>query len=208
MSKSVDSLKQHVAAGESTDPDFIELEGAIDSAFHIGRELIEVGEPSRLDRSVVDVNELIGQLGGVLTRVLGPDVRLAFRFEAIEPIVQAEAVQLEWVFMNLASNSRDAMVNGGQFLIHTASVDRMMGTPPRKRRFVRVTVTDTGHGLFGDARTRAFDPFFSTKEGAPGLGLTSVAMIVRSFQGWLHIETASSGTSIHIHLPVLGRITG
>ena len=208
MSKSVDSLKQHVAAGESTDHDFIELEGAIDSAFHIGRELIEVGEPSRLDRSVVDVNELIGQLEGVLTRVLGPDVRLAFRFEAIEPIVQAEAVQLEWVFMNLAANSREAMLNGGQFLIHTASVDRMMGTPPRKRRFVRVTVTDTGHGLFGDARTRAFDPFFSTKEGAPGLGLTSVAMIVRSFQGWLHIETASSGTSIHIHLPVLGRITG
>jgi C4-dicarboxylate-specific signal transduction histidine kinase len=79
--------------------------------------------------------------------------------------------------------------------------------PARKQRFVRVTVTDTGHGLFGEARTRALDPFFSTMEGAPGLGLTSVAMIVRNFQGWLHIETDSSGTSIHIHLPALGPIT-
>ena len=207
MSNSVDSLKQRLAAGESTDDDFIELEGAIDSAFHISRELISVGEPSRLDRSVVDINELIAQLEGVLTRVLGPDVHLALRFEAIEPLVQAEAVQLEWVFLNLAGNSRDAMPNGGHFLIQTTSVDRVMGTPPRKRRFVRVTVTDSGHGLFGDARTRAFDPFFSTKEGGPGLGLTSVAMIVRSFQGWLHIETAPSGTSIHIHFPVLARIT-
>ena len=57
MSNSVDSLKQRLAAGESTDRDFIELEGAIDSAFHISRALIAVGEPSRLDRSVVDVNQ-------------------------------------------------------------------------------------------------------------------------------------------------------
>lgn len=207
MSKSLDSLKQRLAAGDSMDHDFIDLEGAIDSAFHISRELISVGEPSRLDRAVVDVNELVAQLERVLSRVLGPDIPLTLRLEALEPIVQAEAVQLEWVFLNLAANSRDAMPNGGTFLIHTATVDRVMGTPSRKRRFVRVTVTDTGQGLFGDARARAFDPFFSTKEGAPGLGLTSVAMIVRNFQGWLHIETAPSGTSIHIHFPVLGPIT-
>lgn len=207
MSKSFDSLKQRVAAGESTEDDFIELEGAIESAFHISRELMAVGEPSRLDRSVVDLNELVAQLERVLARVLGPEVRVAFRLEAIDPIVQAEAVQLEWMFLNLASNSRDAMPNGGSFLIHTATVDRVMGMPPRKRRFVRVTVTDSGPGLFGAARTRAFDPFFTTKEGASGLGLTSVATIVRSFQGWLHIESAASGTSIHIHFPVLGPIT-
>jgi len=207
MSKSVDSLRQRLAAGESTDHDFIELEGAIDSAFHISRELVAVGEPSRLDRSVVDVNELISQLVPVLSRVLGPDIRLAVRLEATEPIVQAEAVQLEWVFLNLAANSRDAMPNGGTFLIQTATVDRLMGAPSRKRRFIRVTVTDTGQGLFGDARTRAFDPFFSTKDGAAGLGLTSVAMIVRNFQGWLHIQSDQSGTSIHIHFPILGPIT-
>lgn len=207
MSNSVDSLKQRLAAGESTDRDFIELEGAIDSGFHISRELIAVGEPSRLDRSVVDVNELIAQLEGVLARVLGTNIRLELRLEAVDPLVQAEAVQLEWVFFNLASNSRDAMPNGGNFLVHTASVDRPVGTPSRMQRFVRVTVTDTGHGLFGDASTRAVDPFFSTKEGAPGLGLTSVAMIVRNVQGWLHIESDQSGTNIHIHLPALGPIT-
>jgi len=168
-----------------------------------------VGEPSpsRLDRAVVDVNELVAQLEGVLARVLGPQVRLTLRLEATAAIVQAEAVQLEWVFLNLAANSKDAMPNGGNVLVHTASVDRPVGTPSRMRRFVRVTVTDTGQGLFGDARTRAVDPFFSTKEGAAGLGLTSVAMIVRNYEGWLHIESDRSGTSIHIHLPALGPIT-
>ena len=155
MSNLADSLRQQVAAAESTERDFIELEGAIDSAFHISRELIAVGEPSRLDHAVVDVNELVAQLEGVLARVLGPQVRLTLRLEATAAIVQAEAVQLEWVFLNLAANSKDAMPNGGNFLVHTVSVDRPVGTPSRTQRFVRVTVTDTGHGLFGDARARA-----------------------------------------------------
>ena len=73
----------------------------------------------------------------------------------------------------------------------------------RTQRFVRITVKDTGDGLFGDARIRACDPFFSTRESGAGLGLTSVAMIVRGFQGWLHIESSESGTSIHISLPAL-----
>jgi len=203
MSMSVDSLRQRLASGESTDREFIELEGAIDSAFRIGRELIALGEPSPGVRSVVDINELVAQLEGVLTRVLGPEIRLTLRLEATNPIVQAEAVQLEWAFLNLAANSRDAMPNGGSFVVHTTSVDRTVGVPARTQRFIRITVSDTGRGLFGDARSRAFDPFFSTKDGGAGLGLTSVATIVRTFQGWLHIESDGSGTRLHIHLPVL-----
>ena len=203
MSNLADSLRQQVAAAESTERDFIELEGAIDSAFHISRELIAVGEPSRLDHAVVDVNELVAQLEGVLSRVLGPEIQVSLRLEALDAMVQAHAVQLEWVFLNLAANSREAMPDGGTLTIQTTAADRQVGAPPRSQRYVCVTVSDTGPGLFGDARTRAFEPFFSTKEGAAGLGLTSVAMIVRNFQGWLHIESDQSGTRIHIHLPIV-----
>jgi two-component system cell cycle sensor histidine kinase/response regulator CckA len=201
---SVDSLKQHLDAGESTEREFTELRGAIDSAFHISRELIALGKPPTLERATVDINELVARLEGVLTRVLGPDIRVSLELGADDAIVEADAVQLEWVFLNLAANSRDAMPDGGAFTIQTSSADRRVGTPPRTQRYVRVTITDTGHGLFGDARTRAFDPFFSTHEGAAGLGLTSVAMIVRGYQGWLHIESDHSGTRIHIHLPTPG----
>jgi C4-dicarboxylate-specific signal transduction histidine kinase len=203
MSMCTDSLRQRFAAADSADRDFIELEGAIDSAFHISRELIAIGQPPTMDRGVVDVNELIAQLEGVLARVLGPTVRLTMQLDAANPLVQADAVQLEWVLLNLAANSHDAMPNGGEFSIHTASIDRRVGTPAGMRRFIRVTITDSGHGLFGDAHTRAFEPFFSTRDGRAGLGLTSVAMIVRSVQGWLHIESERAGTSIHLYLPAL-----
>ena len=200
---SLDSLKQRLASGESADRELMELDGAIDSAFHIGRELVALGRPSAHAPAVVDVNEVASQLEGVLTRVLGPGIEISFQLEAADSLVEAEAVQLEWVFLNLAANSREAMPNGGKLTIRTVSLDRQIGVPPRLQRFVRLTVSDTGHGLFGDARLRAFDPFFSTREGASGLGLTSVAMIVRSFHGWLHIDSSDLGTGIHIHLPAL-----
>lgn len=200
---SLESLKQRLASGESAEREFIELDGAIDSAFHIGREMVMLGKPSALVPSVVDVNELVAQLEGVLARILGPDIQIVLQLDAVDPLVEAEAVQLEWVFLNLAANSREAMPNGGMFTVQTSSIDRQVGTSSRLQRVVRLTVTDTGHGLFGDARTRAFDPFFSTREGGTGLGLTSVAMIVRSFRGWLHIESTTTGTSVHMHFPSL-----
>jgi signal transduction histidine kinase len=203
MSMSVNSLKRRLAVGESPDREFMELEGAIDSAFQVSRELIGLGEPGAIERSIVDVNELVAQLEGVVRRVLGPDIRVSLRLEALDAMVQAHAVQLEWVFLNLAANSREAMPDGGTFTIQTTSADRQIGAPPRSQRYVCVTVSDTGQGLFGDARTRAFEPFFSAKDGAAGLGLTSVAMIVRNFQGWLHIESDPSGTRIHLHLPIV-----
>jgi signal transduction histidine kinase len=203
MSMSLESLKQRLASGESAEREFIELDGAIDSAFHIGREMVMLGKPSALVPSVVDVNELVAQLEGVLARILGPDIQIVLQLDAVDPLVEAEAVQLEWVFLNLAANSREAMANGGMFTVQTSSIDRQVGTSSRLQRVVRLTVTDTGHGLFGDARTRAFDPFFSTREGGTGLGLTSVAMIVRSFRGWLHIESTTTGTSVHMHFPSL-----
>jgi signal transduction histidine kinase len=203
MAKSVESLKGRIATGESTEREFIELEDAIDSAYHVSRELMALGRPATAERRVVDTNELVAQLEGVLSGVLGPKIDVSLVLEAPDAIVDAEAVQLEWVFLNLAANSREAMPDGGTFTIQTSSADRQIGAPPHTQRYVRVTISDTGHGLFGDARARAFEPFFSTKEGAAGLGLTSVAMIVRSFQGWLHIESDHTGTRIHLHLPTL-----
>ena len=203
MSMSVDSLKRRVAAGEPTDQEFIELEDAIESARHVSRELIAIGRPATIERPVVDVNDLVSQLEGVLTRVLGSKIDVTLWLEARDAVVEAEAVQLEWVFLNLAANSREAMPDGGTFTIQTSCADRQIGSPSRTQRYARVTISDTGHGLFGDARAHAFEPFFSTKKGAAGLGLTSVAMIVRNYQGWLHIESDHTGTRIHIHLPTL-----
>ena len=198
MATCVQSLRERSLPNAAAERDLIELDGAIDSAFHIARELITTDAESR-DGAVADVNEVILQLQGVLARVLGSQIHMTLRLEAVDALVEAETVQLEWVLLNLAANSRDAMPKGGLFEIRTASITRRHD----EVRYIRVTVTDTGPGFRDDVRARAFEPFVSTREGHAGLGLTSVAMIVRRFRGWVDIESDSAGTSVHIHLPAL-----
>ena len=106
---SLDSLKQRLA-GTSSSLEFIELEGAINSAFHISRELTAVGKPSASGPSVVDVNELAAQLEGVFERVLGAAIRTTLHLDAVDALVEAEAVQLEWVFLNLALITGSALI--------------------------------------------------------------------------------------------------
>jgi nitrogen-specific signal transduction histidine kinase len=117
--------------------------------------------------------------------------------------IAAEAVQLEWVLLNLAANSQGAMPNGGLLEIQTASVTRHIAEQARDVSSIRVTVTDTGHGLSADVYARAFEPFVGTREDRAGLGLTSVALIVRRFRGRLDIDSDRTGTRVHIYLPAL-----
>jgi two-component system cell cycle sensor histidine kinase/response regulator CckA len=201
MSLSVQSLRERTAHDVGAERDLVELEGAIDSAYYIARELISTDPPQSGQATVADVNEIVAQLEGVLARTLGSRIRLSLRLDAANGLVEAETVQLEWVLLNLAANGRDAMPKGGLFEIQTALVTRRADNAS----YVRVTVTDTGPGLSEDVRARAFEPFVSTREGHAGLGLTSVALIVQRFRGWLDIDSDATGTRVHIHLPSLSR---
>lgn len=201
MSLSVQSLRERTSHDAGAGRDLVELEGAIDSAYHIARELISTPAPQSGQATVADVNEIVAQLEGVLALTLGSRIRLSLRLDAVNGMVEAEAVQLEWVLLNLAANGRDAMPKGGLFEIQTALVTRRTDNAS----YVRVTVTDTGPGLSEDVRARAFEPFVSTREGHAGLGLTSVALIVQRFRGWLDIDSDATGTRVHIHLPSLSR---
>jgi two-component system cell cycle sensor histidine kinase/response regulator CckA len=199
MSTCVQSLRARSATDAAMERDLLELDGAIDSAFHIATELIAMDEPRNRQTVVADVNDLILQLEGVLVRMVGDTIRVHLRLDALNGMVEAETVQLEWVLLNLAANSRDAMPNGGLLEIQTASVTRRSDGVP----YIRITVTDSGPGMPEDVRGRAIEPFVSTREGRSGFGLTSVALIVRLFHGWVDIESDTSGTSVHIHLPAL-----
>ena len=202
ISRCTESLRQRFAEAQD-DPDFIELDGAIDSAFHLARELIGLARPQpTVGPSVLDVNDVVTQVMSVLQRITGPQVQFDVQLNAPPPLVEAEAAQLEWVLFNLISNSRDAMPHGGTVTIRTAMTDPQ--SMPRQRHYVRLTISDTGGGATEFAQTRMFEPFFTTKEGRSGLGLTSAAMIVRSLKGWLHMESALGvGTTIDIYLPIL-----
>jgi two-component system cell cycle sensor histidine kinase/response regulator CckA len=113
------------------------------------------------------------------------------------------------VVVNLATNARDAMPEGGKLQIKTENVtlgDSSHGdlSGTRSGKFVCLSVTDTGIGMRKATVDRIFEPFFSTKRqgGSAGLGLSVAYGIVKQHKGWIDvISEPGRGTTFKVYLP-------
>jgi CheY-like chemotaxis protein len=114
--------------------------------------------------------------------------------------------QVESAILNLCLNARDAMPDGGQLTITTSNEILEAGPSaddPAAGAYVRVMITDNGHGMAPDVKRQAFDPFFTTKgPSGSGLGLSQVYGMARQSGGTVRLEsTEGQGTSVALLLP-------
>jgi signal transduction histidine kinase len=117
------------------------------------------------------------------------------------PAAAADRVVLRRILENLVGNAADSVAGGasGSVTIASEAVSRD-GVPT-----VRVTVADTGPGMSRAQLDRAFDDFFTTKEGGTGLGLSIVRRLVLDLGGTLRIDTEpGAGTRAIVELPAAG----
>ncbi len=155
---------------------------------------------------LVDLNELIRNMRGLLRRMVGDDIELVTKLEADLGKVRADPTQLEQVIMNLAINSRDAMPGGGRLIIETANLEvseHSKGTPG-PGSWIVLRVTDTGHGMDAQIRSHLFEPFFTTKGPGKGtgLGLSIVYGVVKQSGGEISVESEPGrGATFTIYLP-------
>ena len=149
----------------------------------------------------------------MLRRVIGEDIEMDIQNDPHLGHVQADPTQVEQILMNLVTNARDAMPQGGRLTIATSNVDvEPTQTPTRldseiaPGRYVLLKVTDTGKGMDEPTQAHAFEPFFTTKEvgKGTGLGLATVYGIVKQSNGYVEIKSqVGIGTSILIYLPLV-----
>jgi PAS domain S-box-containing protein len=125
-------------------------------------------------------------------------VRVERRCEETELPARLNEEQLQQAFWNILINARDAVRDDGTI---TVSVGRD-ACPTASSPFVHVVISDTGRGMASDAAERAFSPFFSTKENAAGLGLTTVRRIITAHGGEVRLESElEKGTTVTVRLP-------
>ncbi len=193
---------------EAARDDLLAIEEAGRRAADLTRQLLAFSRRQVLAPRVVDLDEVVLGMVGMLRRLIGADIQLVTDLAARSRI-RVDPTQLEQVVMNLVVNARDAMPDGGSVSLSSTVVElepgdatEALGLAPG--RYVRLDVADTGVGMDAATRARVFEPFFTTKElgKGTGLGLATVHGIVRQSGG--AIASASDlgkGSRFSIYLP-------
>ncbi|MCI0487052.1 MAG: response regulator [Blastocatellia bacterium] len=186
-----------------------EIKNAGDRAAALTRRLLVFSHKQVLQPKVLDLGETIASSVEMLRRLIGERVELVTVLDPNLGRVKADPAQMEEVIMNLATNARDAMPEGGKLIIEAANIyldeaygRSEFGTGPG--HYVMLSVADTGCGMDEETRSHLFEPFFTTKEKGKGtgLGLSTVYGIVKQSGG--HIKAYSEtgiGTTFKIFLP-------
>ena len=162
-----------------------------------------------LQPKVIDLNEIVAEMGKMLPRLIGEDVELRILEGTPPSRVKADPGQMEQVILNLAVNARDAMPKGGILSIETRSVevDEFLARrhPPLvPGPYVLLTVSDTGVGMDAETQAHIFEPFFTTKEvgKGTGLGLATVYGVVKQSGGYIWVSSeVGKGTTFQVYLP-------
>jgi PAS domain S-box-containing protein len=185
---------------------------AADRAAGLTRQLLTFSRRQIMQPRRLDLNEVVGNMTSMLSRMLGEDVALEMGYWPSPALVRADAGMLEQVLLNLAVNARDAMPRGGQLHIRISVTDieklsTAQHVDARPGRFVCLTATDAGCGIAPEIVNRIFEPFFTTKEvgKGTGLGLATVYGIVRQHEGWIEVESElGHGTTFRVYFPAAG----
>ena len=159
------------------------IRSAAERAADLTQQLLAFSRRQVLELVPHDLNAVVEEHAPMLRRLLGEDVDVRLSLDADVGTVTVDVGQLVQVLMNLASNARDAMPEGGTLTIETENVelDHAPTTSGEvSGRYVLLAVSDTGCGMDADTRARIFEPFFTTKEEGKGtgLGLSTVLGIV------------------------------
>lgn len=162
-------------------------------------QLLAFSRLQQIDLKPVDATVLVLGMSDLLKHTLGPLIEVQYQLAPGTISIFGDQTQLELAILNLAINARDAMPDGGQLTIATATRSIASDVELLPGDYFELSVSDTGSGMTEHVRARAFDPFFTTKSvgQGTGLGLAQVYGIARQAGGTVRIQSEpGQGTCI------------
>lgn len=204
----LDLLRER-GAGQGEAARYVEpaLSGALKAA-ELTRSLLAFARRQPLDPRPCALNQRIEATVAMLQRTVGQDLRIMTELDPQLWLVLVDAAQFDSCLLNLASNARDAMPQGGVLRIRSAnrsvSSDDPLAIDLPPGDHVLIEVVDDGCGMSPEVLACIFEPFFTTKGAGhgTGLGLSTVYGFVRQSGGQIQVESLPGvGTQVRIFLP-------
>jgi len=191
-----------------------EIQQASQSAAMLTQQLLAFSRKQVIAPKVLDLNDVVRRLEGILRRLLPEKVSLTMKWAAAPAPVRFDPGQVEQMLMNLVVNARDALPAGGQITIEiaTAWLDEeyasyhMTVVPGRH---VVLSVSDDGVGMSREVRAHLFEPFFTTKAAHKGTGLGLAMVHGAMSQNGGHIDIDSEpgrGTTFKLFFPMVSDV--
>ncbi|MDD2337551.1 MAG: response regulator [Geobacteraceae bacterium] len=203
-------LQMKMTEGDPLRPNVDKLLAVVDRAAGLTQSLLAFSRKQLIDLRPCNLNDIIRKVEKLLGRIIGEDIEIRTTFREDPLTVTADSGQIEQVLVNLATNARDAMPNGGLLSIvsEITEIDSYFikahgyGEPGR---YALCLVTDSGAGMDATTTKRIFEPFFTTKElgKGTGLGLAVVYGIVKQHDGYINAYSEPGiGTTFRVYLPL------
>lgn len=172
---------------------------------HIIRELLELASPRGLKLAPVNLHKILGDLLLLQKQsVSGGEVVFIQNFDPSIPDIMADEEMLARLFLNLIRNAIDAMDENGRLTVSSRVLSDYRMANERHSRMVAIEVSDDGPGIPAEDLENIWTPFFTTKSGGTGLGLTICHKIVSEHRGMIKAESeAGRGTKFTVLLPLV-----
>ncbi len=186
-----------------------EIKKAAERAADLTRQLLAFSRKQVLEPRVLDLTHVVTDLAPFFRRLVGESVEIQTVLAPDTGRVEADPGQIQQVLLNLVSNARDAMPDGGLLLIETGNIDlddsyARQRTEVQAGPYVFLSVTDNGVGISPEVKARIFEPFFTTKTRGrgTGLGLATVEGIVKQSRGHIGVYSEPGhGSTFRVYLP-------
>ena len=190
-------------------PDLESILDEAQEAAQLVQQILDFSRRSPIETRLVNMRVLTRQSVDFLQRILPETIRLRLEVGPDRYMVNADPSRLHQVLINLVTNARDAMLEGGELRIALSRAQVRAGEEPPVAgmpvgEWVCQAVSDTGTGIPPEVMAHLFEPFFTAKPRGQGtgLGLAQVYGIVKQHRGHIGVETeVGRGTTVRIYLP-------
>jgi len=203
-------LKMELAENDPLQQYITKQLSATEKATALTNGLLTFGRKRAFSLQLTGVNGIIKSAGGFIEMLMRKNIRQDIVLSEEDCFVMADKNQIEQAIVNLSTNARDAMPDGGVLSICSKKVT-MDGAfikahgYGKEGKYALISVADSGIGMDEKTKKRIFEPFFTTKEigKGTGLGLSIVYGIIKQHNGFIDVQSRpGKGTTFHMYLPL------